>query len=228
MNVVNPLSADLSVTKTASPNPGQVSVGLSYRITATNNGPASATNVKVHDALPSGVTFVSSSATQGGCSGTATIDCDLGTLAVGASAIVTIVVTPTTAGHLTNTASISGAENDFDLTNNSSSTTTLIQAAAVAPTMLDPNLTVNTVLSGLNQPTTMAFIGDNDFFVLEKTTGKVQRVVNGVLTNTVLDLPVNGASERGLLGIALHPKRCGDRLLLQREREKGVIPGVDG
>jgi uncharacterized repeat protein (TIGR01451 family) len=206
LNVVSPSSTDLSVTKTASPNPGQVSVGLSYRITATNNGPASATNVKVHDALPSGVTFVSSSATQGGCSGTATIDCDLGTLAVGASAIVTIVVTPTTAGQLTNIASISGAENDFDLTNNSSSTTTLIQAAAVAPTMLDPNLTVNTVLSGLNQPTTMAFIGDNDFFVLEKTTGKVQRVVNGVLTSTVLDLPVNGASERGLLGIALHPK----------------------
>jgi uncharacterized repeat protein (TIGR01451 family) len=206
LNVVSPTSTDLSVTKTASPNPGQVSVGLSYHITATNNGPATATTVKIHDALPSGVTFVSSSSTQGGCSGTATIDCDLGTLAVGASAIVTIVVTPTTAGQLTNSASISGAENDFDLTNNSSSTTTLIQAAAVTPTMLDPNLIVNTVLSGLNQPTTMAFIGDNDFFVLEKTTGKVQRVVNGVLTSTVLDLPVNGASERGLLGIALHPK----------------------
>jgi len=206
LNVVSPSSTDLSVTKTVSPNPGQVSLGLSYRITATNNGPATATNLKVHDALPSGVTFVSSSASQGGCSGTATIDCDLGTLAIGASAIVTIVVTPITAGQLTNTASVSGAENDFDLTNNSSSTTTLIQAAAVTPTMLDPNLTVNTVLSGLNQPTTMAFIGDKDFFVLEKTTGKVQRVLNGVLTSTVLDLPVNGASERGLLGIALHPK----------------------
>jgi len=115
-------------------------------------------------------------------------------------------VTPTAAGQLINEASVSGAENDFDLTNNSSATTTLIQAAAVTPTMLDPNLTVNTVLSGLNQPTSMAFIADNDFFVLEKTTGKVQRVVNGVLTSTVLDLAVNGASERGLLGIALHPK----------------------
>jgi uncharacterized repeat protein (TIGR01451 family) len=206
LNVVNPSSADLSVTKTASPNPGQVNVGLSYRITATNNGPATATNVKIHDPLPSGGAFVSSSATQGACSGTTTIDCDLGTLAVGASAIVTIVVTPTTAGQLANTTTVAATEIDFDLGNNSSSTTTIIQAAAVSPTMLDPNLTVSTVLGGLNQPTSLAFIGDNDFFVLEKTTGRVQRVINGALTSTVLDLPVNGASERGLLGIALHPK----------------------
>ena len=40
--------------------------------------------------------------------------------------------------------------------------------------------------------------------VLEKNTGKVRRVVNGVVT-TVLDLAVNFGSERGLLGIALHP-----------------------
>src|ERR1043166_6928215 len=74
LNVVSASSADLSVTKTASPNPGQVSVSLSYRITATNNGPANATSLKVHDALPSGVTFVSSSASQEGCSGPATLD----------------------------------------------------------------------------------------------------------------------------------------------------------
>src|SRR5919201_736648 len=73
-----------------------------------------------------------------------------------------------------------------------------------APTVLDPNLAVRTVVSGLNQPTSMAFLGDNDFFVLEKPTGKVQHVVNGVVT-TVLDLAVNFGSERGLLGIALHP-----------------------
>ena len=51
----------------------------------------------------------------------------------------------------------------------------------------------------------MAFIGRNDFLVLEKASGKVQRVMNGALTATVLDLAVNSASERGLLGIALHP-----------------------
>ncbi|HJZ92432.1 MAG TPA: PQQ-dependent sugar dehydrogenase [Gemmataceae bacterium] len=77
--------------------------------------------------------------------------------------------------------------------------------ALPAPTVVDPNLAVRTVVSGLNQPTTMAFIGENDFFVLEKATGKVQRVTNGALAGTVLDLAVNNGSERGLLGIALHP-----------------------
>ena len=59
-------------------------------------------------------------------------------------------------------------------------------------------------VGGLNQPTGMAFLGPNDFLVTEKATGQVQRVVNGV-SAAVLDLAVNSASERGLLGIALHP-----------------------
>jgi glucose/arabinose dehydrogenase len=51
----------------------------------------------------------------------------------------------------------------------------------------------------------MAFTGPNEAFVLEKASGKVQRVVNGAVQSTVLDLAVNSASERGLLGIALDP-----------------------
>jgi aldose sugar dehydrogenase len=78
--------------------------------------------------------------------------------------------------------------------------------AHAAPSVVDPNLAVRTAASGLDQPISMAFIGPNDMLVLEKATGKVQRVVDGVVQSTVLDLPVNSASERGLLGIALHPQ----------------------
>jgi glucose/arabinose dehydrogenase len=78
-------------------------------------------------------------------------------------------------------------------------------AASAAPTVLDPNLEVRTVVGGLVTPSSLAFIGPNDFLVLEKNTGKVVRVVNGVVQSTVLDLSVNNASERGLLGVALHP-----------------------
>lgn len=205
LNVVSPSSADLSLTKTASPNPGQAGVNLSYRITATNNGPAVATNVTVTDTLPAGITFVSATTTQGNCSGTATVTCSLGTLPVGGAAIVTIVVTPSAAGQIINSASVSGSQSDFDLSNNSVAVTTLIQPAAASPTMLDDNLTVSTVIAGLDQPTSLAFIGPNDFLVLERATGKVQRIVNGTLQSTPLDLAVNNASERGLLGIALHP-----------------------
>ncbi len=79
------------------------------------------------------------------------------------------------------------------------------EAQAADPMVLDPNLAVRTVVDGLNQPTSMAFLGLNDILMLEKATGKVQRVVNGVIQSSVLDLAVNSASERGLLGIALHP-----------------------
>jgi glucose/arabinose dehydrogenase len=80
------------------------------------------------------------------------------------------------------------------------------QSTVAAPSLTDPNLQVTTVVNaGLSAPTCMAFLGPNDFFINEKATGKVKRVVNGAVTATVLDLPVNSASERGLLGIALHP-----------------------
>jgi aldose sugar dehydrogenase len=88
------------------------------------------------------------------------------------------------------------------------STTALFAAAPAAaqPTLVDPNLGVRTAASGLTTPSTMAFIGPNDFLVLEKNTGAVKRVTNGLVQEgTVLDLSVNFGSERGLLGIALHP-----------------------
>jgi aldose sugar dehydrogenase len=80
------------------------------------------------------------------------------------------------------------------------------QAQPLGPEMLDPRLDVRTVVEGLVTPTSLAFLGENDMLVLEKQTGRVQRVVNGAIQSTVLDLAVNNFSERGLLGIALHPE----------------------
>jgi len=58
----------------------------------------------------------------------------------------------------------------------------------ITPRLVDKNLGVRTVIANLEQPTSMAFIGTNDILVLEKASGKVQRVVNGALTATALDL----------------------------------------
>jgi aldose sugar dehydrogenase len=80
-----------------------------------------------------------------------------------------------------------------------------VSAQADGPVMLHPGLDVRPVVSGLNVPTTLAFLGPDDFLVLEKNTGQVKRVMGGAATNVVLDLAVNFGSERGLLGIALHP-----------------------
>ena len=79
-----------------------------------------------------------------------------------------------------------------------------IQAQS-GPSLVDQNLQVRVVASGLVQPTTLAFIGANDLLVLEKASGRVLRISQSASPQPVLDLAVNSASERGLLGIALHP-----------------------
>jgi len=77
--------------------------------------------------------------------------------------------------------------------------------AGAQPQIIPPSLSVRTVVSGLVTPTSIAFLGPDDFFVLEKNTGRVKRFTNGLASGRVLDLGVNNFSERGLLGIALHP-----------------------
>ena len=90
-------------------------------------------------------------------------------------------------------------------------TTSFLPVSLSAQSVRDSNLSVRTVVSGLVTPSTMAFIGANDILVAEKNTGQVQRVRDGVLLGSVLDLNVNFASERGLLGIALHPQFATNR-----------------
>ena len=81
-----------------------------------------------------------------------------------------------------------------------------IASHASAQTVSDPNLRVAELVGGLGQSTAMAFLGHNDILVLQKKDGRVRRVTNGVLQpGEVLNVTVDPASERGLLGIALHP-----------------------
>jgi glucose/arabinose dehydrogenase len=86
-------------------------------------------------------------------------------------------------------------------------TATRADADSIPIEMLDPKLQVTTVLNtAISQPIGIVFLTQKDFFVLEKASGQVKRVVNGVVQTTpVLDLAVNSASERGLLDLVLHP-----------------------
>ncbi len=120
--------ADLALTKTDSPDPVTAGNNVTYTVTVVNNGPDTATNVLVTDTLPPTATFVSSSASQGTCSGTSTVTCNLGTINSGASATIQIVVTPTVSTLLTNTASVTSSVSDADVTNNSATTSTTVNA----------------------------------------------------------------------------------------------------
>jgi glucose/arabinose dehydrogenase len=81
----------------------------------------------------------------------------------------------------------------------------LADAQDAGPEMLNPALRVQTLVSGLELPIAIAFLDEDDLLVLEKNSGRVRRVTEGEVGATVLDLGVNNTSERGLLGIALHP-----------------------
>jgi uncharacterized repeat protein (TIGR01451 family) len=102
---------------------GQGSDQLTYEIIVTNNGPAAATGVALTDTLPAGLSFGSMTASQGSCTPVdpRTMTCTLGNLASGASAIATLVGTPTTTATITNTTRVTAAEFDPDLSNNSTS-----------------------------------------------------------------------------------------------------------
>jgi glucose/arabinose dehydrogenase len=70
---------------------------------------------------------------------------------------------------------------------------------------VDPDLFVQEITTGLSLPTTMGFLAYGDILVLEKSSGEVRRVIDGVLQPApVLDVAVNASSERGLLGIAIN------------------------
>lgn len=81
-----------------------------------------------------------------------------------------------------------------------------VAAPGQAQSLIDPALSLTTFASGFDQPTGMAFLGAGGAaLVIEKETGLV-KLVQGNTQTSVLDLPVNSSSERGLLGIAIDPQ----------------------
>jgi aldose sugar dehydrogenase len=73
----------------------------------------------------------------------------------------------------------------------------------------DPNLKIQLVAKGLEQPSSMSFLGPNDILVLEKNNGTVRRIINGtVLPEPLLDFNVGNLRERGLVGIAIAAKNA--------------------
>ena len=74
------------------------------------------------------------------------------------------------------------------------------------PSLFDNNLKIETVARGFAFPTGMAFLGNNEFLLLEKNTGNVYRITDGNVSNVVVHLNVSIEDERGLLGIAISKK----------------------
>ena len=134
-------ASDLALQKSASPDPVTAGQNLTYSIQVTNLGPSSAPNVVVKDALPALVSFVSSAPSQGTCQAgvvpgdpTKPLTCNLGTLANGAAATITVIVkvnSDVPAGTiLVNNADVSSDNPDPNNGNNLATAAVTVQATA--------------------------------------------------------------------------------------------------
>src|SRR5574341_719590 len=109
---------------------------------------------------------------------------------------------------MTSTLQISGSDqsnNSQTPANNvtSEANATSHQVNVNAPRVNDTNLKVTEVISGLKMPTTMAFLGPDDFLLLLKG-GTVVRVTNGTMASTpLLNVSVGSGITQGMLGIVL-------------------------
>jgi uncharacterized delta-60 repeat protein/uncharacterized repeat protein (TIGR01451 family) len=122
--------SDLQLTIAGSAEPVAAADGLTYTITIANNGPDPTYGVVVTDTLPAEVAFSSALPTQGACSGTDVVTCDLGSLAAAGSASIDLVVSPSSAGTIANSASVTGQIRDPDAANNSAQATSTVAAAS--------------------------------------------------------------------------------------------------
>lgn len=131
-------ASDLSITKTDSADPATENSELTYSIGVSNAGPDVATGVRVVDDLPSQVDPIAATASQGTCDTKGKkVTCELGTLASGAAATVTIRVMTKKAGQLSNTATVTSSDPDPYAENDSDTETTAVVASGgggVGPT----------------------------------------------------------------------------------------------
>ena len=120
-------AADLSVTKTDSPDPVSRGSTLTYTIVVTNQGLETATDVLLTDALSKSVGFVSVTFTAGSCSESDDIvTCTLGDIPSGGSVTVTIDVTAKKRGTVINTVQVSTSSPDSNPANNTDTEETVI------------------------------------------------------------------------------------------------------
>jgi uncharacterized repeat protein (TIGR01451 family)/CSLREA domain-containing protein len=128
------LTADLGVTKdVVGSGPFFVGQDVTFTITVSNAGPDAAANTTVTDVVPPGTVFVSATPSAGSCAGTTTVTCNVGTLASGGNATITLVLEITNPGAITNTAA---AESD-----------------ATDPTPASDSATINAAANGADIPT---------------------------------------------------------------------------
>ena len=211
-----PPKADITVTKTATPAVtlplGGGTAPITYTMVVSNAGPDPAANVKVNDAAPASVSFVSATTSAGTCTTTAlALDCSIGTLAASGSATITVNATVNATGTKVNVVTVATTTTETNPNNNSAQAQTVVTAPAAPPTPTPtpkpkPAPVICTTLVALQK--TLKANGTTQTVKLKVTRGS-----NGVVARIKLTGPGISKTVRtgtsGLVVVSLKPSRAG-------------------
>jgi uncharacterized repeat protein (TIGR01451 family) len=124
--------ADVAVSAQA-PTTATTGKAITYTFLVSNGGSGGATGVTLTASLPDSLIPGTVKTSQGSCSGTGQIYCDLGTLADGASATVAVTVTPSTSGTVEASALVAAQSYDPAESNNQATASTVVSGALYSP-----------------------------------------------------------------------------------------------
>lgn len=208
--------ADLAIVKSI-PDAGDNPLlptdnSLTYRLTISNSGPNTSTNVVVTDAIPmytsslggSGFSFVAnagSAGAVGSCANSgATVTCNYNQLQNGETAVIDITVSrPLLDGPFTNTASITSTSiGDPNPANNSSSIASTVQPVADVE-MTGKSVTPSTVQAGVNSTYVLTFRNNGPSVAENVTVTDVFNPAVGDAGFTVISVASTKGSCAGLV-----------------------------
>lgn len=116
--IASTASADLAITKVANKTAPAIGESVSFTVKVTNLGPDAASGVTVNDAVPSGYTVTSVTPSTGAYTSP---NWTIGTLALNATATLTVNATVNSTGTYLNTATVSSSSTDPVSSNNTAS-----------------------------------------------------------------------------------------------------------
>jgi uncharacterized repeat protein (TIGR01451 family) len=164
--------ADLAIAATGPTPPPAVGQDFTLTLTLTNTGPFPAYNPTVTDTLPANVTFVS--ATGGATPQKGVLTIPVGTVPVGGTSTVSVVLRPTALGIITNSVAVSSIITDPDPSNNTATTSVDVTSAASA----------DLAVTGVAQPDAV-FGGDPLTYSLTVTNNGPDSISGVTLTDTL-------------------------------------------
>ncbi|HXU74934.1 MAG TPA: Calx-beta domain-containing protein [Methylomirabilota bacterium] len=129
---VLPPSADLALGLNATPNPVALGGNVTYTLTVSNLGPATATGVSATNTLPGSLSFLTAAPAGYVVNGNVVTFTNLGSLGSGAQVSVTIVARTLVADTITNVATCSSTVGDPLKANNTASVKVVVEGPSLS------------------------------------------------------------------------------------------------